>query len=179
MLLLENPLLCLYIVIGLIIFFSLLFKLLNKLEEMKVKNKEKSDKKDKKDSGEKKTEPVTEKKENKEEKVLPDLPGDDKNNYLYDRFVVNPTHDDCIRMKSISDTFISEKELEEIRSSKVQIDVSPVEKINCCCNVSKETTDKIENIVNENRSARSKLLQEFDGLSKEMKLLLIENILKK
>ena len=54
MLLLENPLLCLYVIIGLIIFFSLLFKVLNKLEEMKAKKKEKSDKKDKKEKKENK-----------------------------------------------------------------------------------------------------------------------------
>ena len=144
-------------------------------DDLKSKKNEKKDKKE--SGGENKSENGASK-EVKEEKILEDLPGDDKNNYLYDRFVVNPTNDDCIDLKSISDTFISDKELEKIRNEKIQIKVSPVERVTGCCHVSKETKDKIENI-DENRTARSKLLQEFDSLSKEMKLLLIENILKK
>lgn len=174
MLLLENPLTFLYIALGLLAFFLILFKLLNKLEELKSKKKS-SDSKKTNDA--KKSDETP--KEEKSEKVLEDLPGDDKNNYLYDRFVVNPTNDDNIEIKTISDTFITEKDLNTIKNSKVYIKVSPVQKVNCGCHISTTTHQKIENIISENKSARSKLLKEFDGLSKEMKLLLIENIMKK
>ena len=169
MLLLEYPLTCLYIALGLLVFFLLLFKIINKLEETKAKEKKPK---------ETKKEEVVEKKEDSV-KTLEDLPGDDKNNYLYDRFVTNPTKDDDIQIKTISDTFITEKDLEKIRTSKTHIRVSPVQKISCGCHVPSETSKKIEYMVNENKSARNKLLKEFDGLSKEMKLLLIENILNK
>ena len=191
MYLIENPLTCLYLALGILIFFLILFKIGNLLEEYIAKKPAKAPKK--KDSNEKtskvteskekdtKKEPVEEKKVAEEKaasKVLEDLPGDDKNNYLYDRFVLHPTRDDHIPIQSISDTFITEKDLEEIRNSKTYIRVSPVQKLNCGCHISYDTQDKIESIINENRSARSKLLREFDGLSKEMKLLIIENIMK-
>lgn len=174
MLLLEYPLIFLYIAMGLLAFFLLLFKILNALEDAKAKKKSTDTKKS---SDEKKSDSIV--KDSKEEKVLEDLPGDDKNNYLYDRFVEHPTIEDKVEIKSISDTFITEKDLNEIKNAKTYIKVSPVQKISCGCHISHDTQEKKENIVSENRPARSKLLQEFDGLSKEMKLLLIENILKK
>ena len=191
MYLIDNPLTCLYLALAILIFFLILFKIGNLLEEYIAKKPAKEPKK--KDSKEKATK-VTESKEKETKKevveekkvaeeksaskVLEDLPGDDKNNYLYDRFVLHPTRDDHIPIKSISDTFITEKDLKEIRNAKTYIRVSPVQKLNCGCHISCDTQGKIESIINENRSARSKLLREFDGLSKEMKLLIIENIMK-
>lgn len=174
MLLLEYPLTCLYIALGLLAFFLILFKLANKLEEMVGKSKPKEKKEDKK-------EPLKEKEVTKDSeqksKVLEDLPGDDKNNYLYDRFVVNPTIEDNIKVKSISDTFITERDLKEIKEKKTYIRVSPVQKISCGCCVPDEEKSTLENVIKENKSSKSKLLKEFNSLSKEMKILLIENIL--
>jgi len=77
----------------------------------------------------------------------------------------------------ILDTWV-EKDLKDIRNAKTYIRVSPVQKLNCGCHISCGAQEKIEDIINENKSARSKLLKEFDGLSKEMKLLIIENMMK-
>lgn len=176
MLLLEYPLTFLFITLGILAFFLLLFKITNYLEEKKAKSPPKDKKEKEKDT---KSSSSSDNKLEEKETIIEDLPGDDKNNYLYDRFVENPTKEDNIQIKSISDTFITEKDLDVIKNSKVYIKVSPVQKINCGCHISNSTHEKIESIINENRSARSKLLQEFDGLSREMKLLLIENIMKK
>jgi len=191
MYLIEHPLTCLYFALAILVFFLILFKISNLLEEYLAKKPAKEPKKKEskekpssaKESKEKevKKEPVEEKKsteEKAESKVLEDLPGDDKHNYLYDRFVLNPTADDNIEIKSISDAFITEKDLKDIRNAKTYIRVSPVQKLNCGCHISCGAQEKIEDIINENKSARSKLLKEFDGLSKEMKLLIIENMMK-
>jgi len=175
MLIVEYPLTFLYIALGILAFFLILFKINTYLESKDIKAKKtKSENK----SNDNKVQENTSS-ENLDAKVLEDLPGDDKNNYLYDRFVEHPTCEDHVHIKSISDTFITEKDLEDIKNSKTYIRVSPVQKVNCACHLSSDTQEKISQIIDNNRTARSKLLEEFDGLSKEMKLLLIENIMNK
>lgn len=178
MLIIENPLKCLFIALGILAFFLALFKLSDYLENKKAKPKKEKAKSEKNNIADTKAKEESSSTKN-EVKPLEDLPGDDKNNYLYDRFVVNPSCEDHIHIKSISDTFITEKDLENIRNAKTHIHIAPVKKLNCTHHLSNETQEKISQIIDENRSARNKLLQEFEGLSKEMKLLLIENIMKK
>ena len=98
-------------------------------------------------------------------------------NYLYDRFVTNPTTDDAIYYRdNISQSFLSDEKYTEIRDKKVKIDVNPVERT--CCGGNK-IHRKIAELTNNNRLEKERMLEEFDHLSKEMKLLLIENIMHK
>lgn len=100
-----------------------------------------------------------------------------KKNYLYDRFVDNPTSED-----NISDTrgdkkiFLTDEENKAIRNNKVEIRVK-----NSTDNMSQKELlhNKIQEMTNENNTNKEKLLKEFEGLSKDMKLLLIENIISK
>lgn len=171
--LLDNPLIFLYIAMGILIFFLVLFKLLNILEDKLSKAKPKEAKKEEKKDVKKESPVAKEEVKEVPKDTLEDLPGDDKNNYLYDRFVLNPTPEDDIRIKSISDTFITDKDLQEIRERKTRIRVTPVQKVSCCCCMPERPVES----ENKTNKPASKILREFDGLSKEMKLLILENIL--
>ena len=97
-------------------------------------------------------------------------------NYLYDRFVDNPTADDRIECDNRRrDIFLSDEENESIKNKKVEIKVKPVETLS-----EKEILyKKIEEMTNENAVNREKLLEEFESLPKNTKLMLIENIIQK
>lgn len=157
----ENPMLFLFIALGLLIFFLTLFKYLNKAESKKSKT-------EKKDS---KTESVTkeEKKDSSNDVVY--------SNYLYDRFVSNPTKEDQVEYdSSISSAFLTEDEYQSIRNNKVEIKVKDTSSESAL--TEKELLyKKIESMTTENTATKEKLLEEFNSLSREMKLLLIENIM--
>ena len=182
MLIIDNPLVML--IIALIIMISLLifFKIVNFCESIKVKSKPKSDKKD----AVSKSEKVVASKEDNANKIKvdeseksEDIPYDSNSmtNYLYDRFVIDPTNDDPTKYRSnISESFISEEKYSEIRNKKVCINVEPVGYSNY---QRSRIYDKINELTNNNRQEKERLLAEFQGLSKEMKLLLIENIMQK
>ncbi len=97
-------------------------------------------------------------------------------NYLYDRFVDRPTNDDCVPDRRISEVFISENESEKLKNSNSQINT---------ISDSQSSDDKsklysrINQMTSNNMEKRERLLKEFEGLSKEMKLLLIDNIIQK
>lgn len=165
MLIIESPLFLLIIALGILIFFLALFKLLELWEKYKSNNK-----------------PIAKKEPQKVEKKEPEIVWEDDvfdekniNNYLYDRFVVSPTIDDSFVDKQISEVFLDEKKYSEIRNKKVEIKVEPVQNLS-----EKEILyNKIEQLTNNNRTEKERLLDEFNHLSREMKLLLIENILQK
>ena len=169
MLIIDNPLFLLFITLGKLIFFLTLFKILNYLESKKSKNSNKASK--------------SESKIEEKSKDLGCLESNDEfvdykkmTNYLYDRFVTTPTSDDDYIESNISESFISEDTYAEIRNKKVEIKVEPV-----TSNYSDKENlyKKIEELTNNNRTEKERLLDEFNGLSREMKLLLIENILQK
>lgn len=91
-------------------------------------------------------------------------------NYLHDRFVVSPTSIDYVDDKKISDDFLSEKELDEIHADDV---------INKKKSQKENLHDRINQMTSHNKETREKLLDEFEGLSREMKLLIIDNIINK
>ena len=174
----ERPIIWLIGVLGLLAFMLVLFKVLNFFENKNVKSKGKSDKKEEK-TPQKEDKQVSESKESSEKIVDDEEVKSDYFNYLYDRFVVSPTSDDKIKIKSISDAFLTQNECENIKNNKVHIEITPVKCLHDNCNEHKDIKSTIENIISENKTTKSKLLEEFDGLSREMKLLLIENIMNK
>jgi len=97
-------------------------------------------------------------------------------NYLHDRFAVTPTREDYVQEKRISDSFMSDDELDSIRNRDVKIRVNDVDS-----NIgTKESLHRrISQMTSHNKETREKLLDEFEGLSREMKLLIIENIIQK
>jgi len=97
-----------------------------------------------------------------------------QSNYLYDRFVDRPSNEDNIETKQISESFMSENEYNTIINSQVNIKVND----NSYSEKSK-LYNRINQMTSNNAETREKLLQEFEGLSKEMKLLLIDNIIRK
>lgn len=100
-------------------------------------------------------------------------------NYLYDRFVVSPTGDDCVNEKETFDGFLTDAEAMEIRDRNIKVQVKDVEDISDS-NITKDKLyKKIEAMANENIENKEKLLKEFESLPKSMKLLLIENIMQK
>lgn len=98
-----------------------------------------------------------------------------QNNYLYDRFVDRPTSEDYIQPTKISQAFMTDNELNAVKNSDVKIRVND--------NSMESDKSKLYNRINQmtasNLETREKLLKEFEGLSKEMKLLLIDNIIQK
>lgn len=157
----ENPVKYLIISVFILMFVSLLFKFLNWLETLSGKNKA-TEKKDKEESKE-------EKKSTEEEKYT----GDKTSNYLYDRFVENPTSVDNNKVDSCCEAFITEDEFTEIKNNKVHIEVKSD------TNISESNFSSEIDELQKNRLEKEKLLDEFNTLSREMKLLLIENILQK
>lgn len=97
------------------------------------------------------------------------------NNYLYDRFVDNPTSDDFVMEKKISDAFMSDKDLNAVQNYSANIKVNNVEHLDKKASLHQ----RISQMTSRNYDTRERLLQEFEGLSKEMKLLIIDNIIQK
>jgi hypothetical protein len=86
--------------------------------------------------------------------------------------VTNPTEDDCVNTNLYSNNpFITEEEYTEIRNKKVKIQVKELK--------NEELSSKLDRAINHNSKEKEKLLNEFNNLSKQMKLLLIENIINK
>lgn len=182
MLFVENPLKLLYIALGILISFLTIIKISNFFESVMTKTKSKPKKEESKTEkvkAEIKSEDIKESKSEKiEEKgVVEDIVVDSKNmtNYLYDRFVANPTLDDSIKDNiMVSNAFLNDDDYAEIRDKKVKINVEPVQNTS----YSRENVyRRIQELTNNNRIEKEKMLDEFNNLPKEMKLLLIENIL--
>lgn len=176
MLIIENPLRLLIIALAIMICLLLFFKIVDFFD--KVRSKSKSDKKADVSSDNKAIEKKADVK-SEESAISGDVPFDSKNmtNYLYDRFVLNPTLDDLTHYENnISNAFITDEKYSEIRDKKVKIEVKPVENSVYAKN---QIHSKIAELTNNNRSEKERMLNEFNNLSKEMKLLLIENIMQK
>lgn len=97
-------------------------------------------------------------------------------NYLYDRFAVSPTREDYFEEKRISDAFIDESELDSIRNRNVSIHVNSVDS---AIGTKERLHQRISQMTSQNQATRERLLEEFEGLSREMKLLIIDNIMQK
>ena len=170
----ENPLKYLILAVCVLFFLKLIFKITDLLSNKKIKTKKKKEpvKKETKAS-----EPVKEdkSKELKEEVKKQEITN--YSNYLYDRFVDNPSiEDECDSANIISEAFITDQEFEDIKNRTTTIKVNDVEDINATRN---DLYSKIQAMTNENQENKERLLNEFNGLSKEMKLLLIENIMQR
>lgn len=98
-----------------------------------------------------------------------------QNNYLYDRFVDRPTRDDYVQDNKISDVFISENELNAAKNKDIKIHVND----GSLESDKSKLYSRINQMTSSNLETRERLLKEFEGLSKEMKLLLIDNIIQK
>lgn len=187
-----------------LIFFMILFKLANFLEAMPVREKKVKEKVVK----EKKEVKVEVKKEVKEKvdvdvkakssscgdssqgHVCPYANGgymppiiingnsDGCNNYLYDRFVDRPSREDYIEEKKISESFLSDKELDNIKNRDISIKVKDVETVSSISDKA-SLHNRIREMTTSNIESRERLLREFEGLSKEMKLLIIDNIIQR
>ena len=171
----ENPLKYIIPILITLIFFLLLFRFNNWVDERKVSDKKTKSEPAKADTKDKK-ELVNLKEEKEEEKIKDDIIVVNTNsNYLYDRFVENPTRDDVVETKDdVNSAFLSEEDARKIRFKQTKIRVGDV-KVHS--NEKELLYNKIEAMKNENLALKEKLLKEFNSLSKEMKLMLIENII--
>ena len=97
------------------------------------------------------------------------------NNYLYDRFVDAPTNEDNIQQSKISEAFMSDNELNAVKNTDIKIRV----KEDSLDSKKSKLYNRINQMTTSNMETRERLLKEFEGLSKEMKLLLIDNIIQK
>lgn len=108
--------------------------------------------------------------------IIQQVPNDNyQNNYLYDRFVERPTKEDYVKENKISQAFMSEKEFDSVRNNDIKIRV----KDNEFQSEKNKLYNRISQMTSSNLETRERLLKEFEGLSKEMKLLLIDNIIQK
>lgn len=99
-------------------------------------------------------------------------------NYLYDRFVISPTSDDNVQTKK-NTSFMDEDEANRLRDEKLKIKVNDVENISSKDLKKNSLYSRISEMANENLQTKEKLLEEFEQLPREMKLLLISNIIQK
>ena len=192
----SNPIELLVYVLLALAFFMILFRISNWLESYQPKERKKKEKKkvekvvevketkieiDKTTEVKKDVEKVAETKELKSDYVPMPIVTDMKpaSNYLYDRFVVSPSKEDVNATNAISESFISENELKEIRDRQVKIRVKNVEDISEISSDKQALYKKIQEMASENVDAKERLLREFESLPREMKLLLIENIMQK
>ena len=170
----ENPLRYLIIALILLIVMLIFFKVMEFVFANSNK-KSKNNKEDKKQDVVKSDKASSEEISKTEDKKLEGNSTTSENklpsngyNYLHDRFVENPTSEDCVTSDNNSSMFLSVEEYDKIHNEKIKIKV-------------KENGDigsKIDEIIKGDNSEKERLLDEFNNLSKEMKLLLIENILK-
>jgi len=96
-------------------------------------------------------------------------------NYLYDRFVTNPTVDDQVHQKANIPNYITQENADEIKNARVKIDVTPIKEP---LTLESYTMHKVIENNAKSLEQKEKLLAEFDSMPKSMKLLLIENIMK-
>lgn len=175
----TNPLKYLVLVWIVLIVLLLLFKFNNWVDDRTPKKKDDKPKKAKEETIKKIEEKSAEslsvtKGKDEEKKVAPKEEIFVNTNYLYDRFVENPTKDDIIEDKK-NGAFLSAEESEEIKNKKVEIKVKPVENLS-----QKEALyKKIEQMTSSNIEAKEKMLEEFESLPRTTKLMLIENIIQK
>lgn len=99
-------------------------------------------------------------------------------NYLYDRFVISPTSDDNVQTKK-NTSFIDEDEANRLRDEKLKIKVNDVVDISSKDLKKNSLYSRISEMASENLQTKEKLLEEFEQLPREMKLLLISNIIQK
>ena len=147
----------------------LLFRFNNWVDDRKIKEKKPKAEPVKKVEEKVETESnkITEiKEEAKNEIIVADT------NYLYDRFVVSPTKDDEEESKEINSAFLSNEEADKIRNRKTEIKVGEVH-----LSEKEQLYNKIEAMKSENLALKEHILSEFNTLSKEMKLMLLENII--
>lgn len=165
----EHPLIALIIALGVLIFFKLLFRISNFLEKHNTSKKKNDAKKaDKAEATSVDTQSP------KDDKLKPDTSIKTSNgeNYLYDRFVVTPTTDDSYRNEdSICNAFLEDKEAKDIREKKINIHVEPLD-------IEKEKSNKVREILLKYED-KDKLLEDFSNMPREMKLLILENIMKR
>lgn len=167
----EHPLrfliLALCLLLVLLIFFKLADFLRDRLEKNKKKESKPVEKKEEKASDVKKSDDTL---KQTEQKISPEHINTTSNgfNYLHDRFVENPTDDDVVVNSNYSSVFLTDDEYDKIRNEKIEIKVKEDGSLN----------GKVDAIIKGNNSEKERLLSEFNKLSKEMKLLIIENILK-
>lgn len=170
----------LIIVLSIIVFLLVVIKLSQIFEkfltkEKKSKNKQPEQQEKKEVVENKKSEDTTnEKQEHSENNAVVDNKPKVYSNYLYDRFVDNPTNADNVVDKKISEAFLSENEHHAIRDREIKIKVKETSQ-----ELNNELYKKIQAMANENHEVKNKLLNEFESLPREMKLLLIENIMQK
>lgn len=96
-------------------------------------------------------------------------------NYLYDRFTLNPTSIDYVENKKISEDFLSEEEVADINKN---IEIK-VQEVDASLSTKERLHKRISEMTSHNKETREKLLDEFEGLSREMKLLIMDNIISK
>lgn len=165
----EQPLIALIIALGVLIFFKLLFRISNYLEKLSASKKKSDAKKDVKAEEKAVTTQSTKDEKSKTDTSVKSSNGD---NYLYDRFVVTPTRDDSYRNEdSICNAFLEDKEAKDIREKKLDIHVEPLD-------VEKEKSKKVREILLKYED-KDKLLEDFSNMPREMKLLILENIMKR
>lgn len=166
----EHPLryliIALFVLMGTFIFFKISDFLRNKKEKKKKETKP-VEKKEEKVVDNKKTDEVVAKSDESEKSQSINTTSNGYN-YLHDRFVVNPTNDDYVNKSEHNDIFLTNDEYDKIRNEKIKIRV----KEDCSLG------NKVNAIIKGDNSEKERLLGEFNNLSKEMKLLIIENILK-
>lgn len=175
MFIIEHPVTALIIALGVLLAFKIIFAISNALEKfLSSKKKTAPAKADKKPTEEKK-EPIKnseEKSKETQEKGVSSTPKatTSNDNYLYDRFVVSPTRDDETKScDKICNAFLEDKEADNIKNKKLEIKVEPIEE---------EKSKRIYEILSRYED-KDKLLDDFSNMPREMKLLILENILKK
>lgn len=182
MFIIEKPLQALIIALGVLLFFKILFFIANFLENLGGgKSKSKSAEKKEVKKEEIKTQKIEDstakniasaKEVSNEKKDTKSSSKGTLDNYLYDRFVVEPTKEDKIFCENkINDAFLTQNDVDAIKQKKVKIRVTPVD-------VELEKSKRIEEILS-TAETRQKLLDEFSSMSKEMKLMMLENIIKR
>lgn len=175
MFIVEHPVFSMIVALAVLAFFKILFWIGDFLSNLgNSKKSSPAKKEDKKE--EKKEDKAPAKTDNVTEKEIPKVnnatKADTSSNYLYDRFVVTPTNDDknnCYQ--KINDAFIEVKQADAIKNNKVKIKVEPA-------NLEIEKNKRIQEILS-NAESRQKLLDEFSAMPKEMKIMMIENLIKK
>ena len=186
MFIIENPIISLIIALCILIFFKLLFKILNFLENL---NLQKKSKQKQQSSKTKETKDLTNKTNIEKESISNSLNKDSEKetkkdnllnaknsnieleNYLYDRFVSKPTNIDNLRTDTnYRDAFLKKNVVEAVIDRKNFENKNTINKSDVEKNI-----DKLSDLKNE----KQKVIEEFNSMSKEMKLLIIENILQK
>lgn len=177
MFVIQKPIHLILILFLILIGLLLLFKLGNFLENLGFNSKPKKEEPKKASSSatDNKVAKVDEKLETVKKTVEISESQTPTTNYLYDRFVTNPTVDDEVQQKGNIPNYITQESADEIKNAKVKIDVTPIKEP---LTLESYTMHKVlENNV-KSLEQKEKLLAEFDSMPKSMKLLLIENIMK-